>query len=196
MLQATPLAVGGAHDPVTFGSRGAPNFTGSCSAREAGQARRGRCDFAIRRQAADRVPGVYDHDPDEVDLLGWDEFVTRQWESIFVGYRSATGLRKICRRWSDLIEVGLGCSQEIADLLVRAEIIDRADRDLEGTTDSAELVSGMAEVLADIRFDLLEMAEIMPEQRAALLAGQLRLHDLIHDIAFGAEAGGYLAAGE
>lgn len=139
---------------------------------------------------------MYDHDPGEVDLLGWDEFITRQWESIFAGYRSATGLRKICRRWSDLIEVGLGCSQEIADLLVRAEIIDRADRDLEGATDSAELVSGMAEVLADIRFDLLEMAEIMPEQRAALLAGQLRLHDLIYGIAFGTEAGGYLAAGE
>ena len=139
---------------------------------------------------------MYDHDPDEVSLLGWDEFIARQWESIFVGYRSATGLRKICRRWSDLIEAGLGCSQDIADLLVRAEILDRADRDLEGLTRADELVSGMAEVLADIRFDLLEMAEIRPDQRAGLLERNRRLHAHIYDLAFGTEAGGYRAAGE
>lgn len=139
---------------------------------------------------------MYDHDPDEVSVLGWDEFIARQWESIFVGYRSATGLRKICRRWSDLIEAGLGCSQDIADLLVRAEILDRADRDLEGLTRADELVSGMAEVLADIRFDLLEMAEIRPDQRAGLLERHRRLHAHIYDLAFGTEAGGYRAAGE
>ena len=143
-----------------------------------------------------RVPWVYDHDPDEVSVLGWDEFIARQWESIFVGYRSATGLRKICRRWSDLIEAGLGCSQDIADLLVRAEILDRADRDLEGLTRAAELVSGMAEVLADIRFDLLEMAEIRPDQRAGLLERHRRLHAHIYDLAFGTEAGGYRVAGD
>jgi hypothetical protein len=139
---------------------------------------------------------VYDHDADEVGLLGWDEFIARQWESIFVGYRSATGLRKICRRWSDLIEAGLGCSQEIADLLVRAQILDRADRDLEGLTRAADLVSGMAEVLADIRFDLLEMAEIRPEQRAGLLERHRQLHAHIYDLVFGTEAGGYRVAGE
>ena len=139
---------------------------------------------------------MYDHDPDEVSLLGWDEFIARQWESIFIGYRSATGLRKICRRWSDLIEAGLDCSQEIADLLVRAEILDRADRDLEGLTRAAELVSAMAEVLADIRFDLLEMAEIRPEQRAGLLEQHQRLYAHIYDLVFGAEADGYRAAGE
>jgi hypothetical protein len=139
---------------------------------------------------------VYDHDPDEVSVLGWDEFIARQWESIFVGYRSATGLRKICRRWSDLIEAGLGCSQDIADLLVRAEILDRADRDLEGLTRAAELVSGMAEVLADIRFDLLEMAEIGPDQRAGLLERHRQLHAHIYDLAFGTEAGGYRAVAD
>ena len=139
---------------------------------------------------------MYDHDPDEVSLLGWDEFIARQWESIFVGYRSATGLRKICRRWSDLIEAGLGCSQDIADLLVRAEILDRADRDLEGLTRAAELVCGMAEVLTDIRFDLLEMAEIRPDQRAGLLDRHRQLHAHIYDLAFGTEAGGYRAAGD
>ncbi len=129
-------------------------------------------------------------------MLGWDEFIARQWESIFVGYRSATGLRKICRRWSDLIEAGLGCSQDIADLLVRAEILDRADRDLEGLTRAAELVSGMAEVLADIRFDLLEMAEIGPDQRAGLLERHRQLHAHIYDLAFGTEAGGYRAVAD
>jgi hypothetical protein len=139
---------------------------------------------------------VYDHDPDEVSVLGWDEFVARQWESIFIGYRSATGLRKICRRWSDLIEAGLGCSQEVADLLVRAEILDRADRDLEGMTGAAELVAGMAGVLADIGFDLLEMAEVRPEQRAGLLEKHRRLRTHIYDLVFGTETGGYLTAGE
>ncbi len=139
---------------------------------------------------------MYDHDPDEVSLLGWDEFIARQWESIFVGYRSATGLRKICRRWSDLIEAGLGCSQDIADLLVRAEILDRADRDLEGLTRAAELVSGMAEVLGDLRFDLLEMAEITPDQRAGLLERHRQLHAHIYDLAFGTEADGYRAVGD
>jgi hypothetical protein len=139
---------------------------------------------------------VYDHDADEVTLLGWDEFIARQWESIFIGYRSATGLRKMCRRWSDLIEAGLGCSQEVADLLVRAQILDRADRDLEGLTRATELVAGMAEVIADIRFDLLEMAEIRPEQLAGLLERHQQLHALINDLVFGTETGGYLAAGE
>ncbi len=139
---------------------------------------------------------MYDHDPDEVSLLGWDEFIARQWESIFAGYRSATGLRKICRRWSDLIEAGIGCSQDIADLLVRAEILDRADRDLEGLTRAADLVSGMAEVLADLRLDLLEMAEIGSDQRAGLLERHRQLHAHIYDLAFGTEADGYRAAAE
>jgi len=48
---------------------------------------------------------VYDHDPEDVAALGWEEFIARQWESIFAGYRSKTGLRKVGRRWSDLLEV-------------------------------------------------------------------------------------------
>ena len=65
---------------------------------------------------------VYDHDLQEVEELGWEEFIARQWDSIFVGYRSWSGMRTMARRWSDLIEAGLGCSQEIADQLVQAEI--------------------------------------------------------------------------
>jgi hypothetical protein len=57
---------------------------------------------------------VYDHDPEEVEDLGWEEFIARHWDSIFVGYRSWTGLRKLARRWSDLIEIGLGAGAVMA----------------------------------------------------------------------------------
>ena len=64
---------------------------------------------------------MYDHDPEEVEVLGWEEFIARQWEWTFAGYRSGIGLGLLCRRWSDLIEIGLGCSQDVADVWVRAE---------------------------------------------------------------------------
>ena len=112
---------------------------------------------------------VYDHDLDEVEVLGWEEFIARQWEWTFAGYRSGIGLRRMCRRWSDLIEIGLGCSQDVADVLVRAEVIDRADRDLEGTADAQAVVSGMVGVLADRRADLLEMGAAEPELSVSLL---------------------------
>lgn len=132
---------------------------------------------------------VYDHDPEEIARLGWEEFIARQWESIFVGYRSAAGLRKTCRRWSDLLEAGLGCSQDIADLLVRAEIVQRADRDLEGTRDVGKLLAGMDQVLADVRIDLTEMGEIPPEQVDGLLRQHARLRALARKLAFGPDAG-------
>jgi hypothetical protein len=132
---------------------------------------------------------VYDHDPEEIGRLGWEEFIARQWESIFVGYRSAAGLRKTCRRWSDLLEAGLGCSQDIADLLVRAEIVQRADRDLEGTRDPGKLLAGMDQVLADVRIDLTEMGEIPPDQLDGLLRRHARLRALARRLAFGPDAG-------
>jgi hypothetical protein len=132
---------------------------------------------------------VYDHDREEVDVLGWEEFIARQWESIFAGYRSTAGLRKICRRWSDLIEIGLGCPQDIADLLVREEIIDRVDRDLECAADAEAVVSAMAEVVADLRTDLLEMAEVGPQLGAELLEQHARLLRFVRAYAFGVEPG-------
>ena len=110
---------------------------------------------------------VYDHDLQEVEELGWEEFIARQWDSIFVGYRSWSGMRTMARRWSDLIEAGLGCSQEIADQLVQAEIINGPDRGLEGA-DAAAVVSGMVAVLADVRMDLAESA-LDPQAAAKLL---------------------------
>jgi hypothetical protein len=127
---------------------------------------------------------VYDHDPEDVAALGWEEFIARQWESIFIGYRARAGLRRICRRWSDLLEAGLGCSQEVADLLVRGEIIDRADRDLEGIRDAGALVAGMAGVLADVRADLEEVAGTAARP-AALLDAHARLLSFVRGYAFG-----------
>jgi hypothetical protein len=125
---------------------------------------------------------VYDHDPEEVESLGWEEFIARQWESIFSGYRSWTGIRRMGRRWCDLIEVGLGCSQDLADLLVRAEIIDRPDRDLESATDAQTVVSGMAGVLADVGADLADMSDLGPEQSARLLGQHARLMSFVRSL--------------
>jgi hypothetical protein len=128
---------------------------------------------------------VYDHDPEEVESLGWEEFIARQWESIFTGYRSWTGLRRMGRRWSDLIEAGLGCSQDLADQLVRAEVIDRPDRDLEGTSDAHAVVAKMAEVVADMRADLAGLGEQDPELSARLLERHSQLLSFIRICAFG-----------
>jgi hypothetical protein len=132
---------------------------------------------------------VYDHDPEEVESLGWEEFIARQWESIFTGYRSWTGLRTMGRRWSDLIEVGLGCSQDVADRLVRSEVIDRPDRDLEGATDAGAVVAGMADVVADVRAALAGLTGLAPEVLAALLERHAKLLSFIRLCAFGPEDG-------
>jgi hypothetical protein len=132
---------------------------------------------------------VYDHDPEEVESLGWEEFIARQWESIFTGYRSWTGLRRMGRRWSDFIEVGLGCPQDLADLLVRVEVIDRPDRDLEGAADAWAVVSGMAGVLADMGADLAEMTDLEPELSGRLLGQHALLMSFVRTCVFGSDDG-------
>jgi hypothetical protein len=131
---------------------------------------------------------VYDHDPEEVETLGWEEFIARQWDSIFVGYRSWSGLRTTARRWSDLIEAGLGCPQQLADQLVQAEIIGGADRGLEGA-DAAAVVSGMVNVVADVRTDLAEMSDQDPEAAARLLDQHARLLSFLRSYALGEDDG-------
>ena len=133
---------------------------------------------------------MYDHDPEEVESLGWEEFIARQWESIFAGYRSWTGLRRMGRRWSDLLEAGLGCSQDLADQLVRAQVIDRPDRDLEGAGDARAVVTGMTAVVADVRADLAELGEQDPELSARLLDQHARLMSFIRVCAFGRDDAG------
>jgi hypothetical protein len=127
---------------------------------------------------------VYDHDVEEVETLGWEEFIARQWDSIFVGYRSWSGMRATARRWSDLIEAGLGCPQELADQLVQAEIIGGPDRGLEGAG-AAAVVSGMVAVLADVRADLAEMSEQDPAAAARLLDQHAKLLSFLRSYALG-----------
>ena len=132
---------------------------------------------------------VYDHDPGEVEELGWEEFMARQWESIFIGYRSWAGLRKMGRRWSDLIEAGLGCSQEVADRLVKDGLIEGPDRGLQEVADAQTVVSGMIGVLEDVRADLVRMAELEPEVSASLLKRHARLLRFARTYAFGRDDG-------
>jgi hypothetical protein len=139
---------------------------------------------------------VYDHDLGELEDLGWEEFIRRQWDAVYTAYRTGRGRRTLCRGWADLLEAGLDCSQTLADLLVRSEILDRADRDLEGTADPRALVTGMTEVIADVRVDLLELGveqprsrELGPAQLAGLLDRQAALLGFVRDYA-GVEAPG------
>ena len=128
---------------------------------------------------------MYDHDLEEVEALGWEEFVSRLWESIFASYRSWTGRRSIGRRWSDLLEGGLGCSQELADWLVSTAIINGPDRGLEVASDPQAIVSGMVSVLADLREELAGQAGPGGEGAVALLDQHARLLRLARTFEFG-----------
>ena len=118
---------------------------------------------------------MYDHDREDVDVLGWEEFSLRQWESIFLGYRSTAAVRTVGRRWCDLIEVGVGCSQEIADELVRTEIVEREDRTLASARNSTALLDEMTQVLEGLADALIQMPQIPPDQLAELLRQHARL---------------------
>ena len=122
---------------------------------------------------------VYDHDPEDVVALGWEAFILQLWESIFLGYRSWAGLRTLGRRWSDLIEAGLGCSQEVADTLVRALVIRGPDRRIEGETSAPAIVAGMMDVLEGVPLVLTSAQGLSPDACATLLAGHTRLLDFI-----------------
>jgi hypothetical protein len=120
---------------------------------------------------------VYDHDGDDVARLGWDEFILRQWESIFTGYRSWAGLRLMGRRWADLLEAGLGCSQDLADRLVHDQIIYGPDRDL-GRNDPTSVLSRMFGTLAAISDELDELGragDLVPGEVARLVSQHARL---------------------
>ncbi len=127
---------------------------------------------------------MYDHDPDDVAVLGWEEFTLRQWESIFFGYRSWAGLRTLGRRWSDLIEVGLGCTQEVADRLVNAAVIN-APNEAWTSGDAKATVSGMTDVLARIPAALSDMTDLEPGVTATLLKQHARLLSFIQAQATG-----------
>jgi hypothetical protein len=124
---------------------------------------------------------MYDHDPADIAELGWDGFVEDVWQSIFVGYRGFTGIRTLGRRWSDLLQGGLGCTQELADELVRVQIMDMEGRTRLSSKDALVVLAGMDEVLADMSGDLAEMYGLTPAERDRLLAGMTRLRAFVRE---------------
>jgi hypothetical protein len=121
---------------------------------------------------------VYDNDLTDIEEIGWDRFIYGAWEAIYLAYRSS-GVRSIGRRWSDLLQAGLGCPEEIADTLVRDQVIVRQDRDLMAIKDPQALLAAMAEVLADIGSELRELAGISPADREILLAAHQKLAEFL-----------------
>lgn len=118
---------------------------------------------------------MYDFDLGDLDELGWDRFVANGWESIFVGYRSNSGIRTIGRRWRDFLQGGLGCPEEVADALVRDQVVIRQDRDLIAIRDPEQLLAAMDQVLRDMGNDLADLTWVRPADRSRLLAGHASL---------------------
>ena len=123
---------------------------------------------------------MYDSDLADIEEIGWDRFIYGAWEAIFLGYR-LSGVRSIGRRWSDLLQAGLGCPEEIADLLVRDQVIVRQDRDLMAIKDPERLITAMAEVLAGMGAQLAELDGIRPADRETLLAAHQRLTEFLKE---------------
>jgi hypothetical protein len=124
---------------------------------------------------------VYFSDLEDIEEIGWDRFICGAWEAIFVGYRSMAGIRSIARRWSDLLQAGLGCSEEIADLLLREQVVVRQDRNLMTIKDPERLLGAMDEVLSDIGADIAELPEIGPSDRDRLLAAHRALREFLRE---------------
>jgi hypothetical protein len=124
---------------------------------------------------------VYFSDLEDIEEIGWDRFIYGAWQAIFVGYRSMAGIRSIARRWSDLLQAGLGCSEEIADLLLREQVVVRQDRNLMTIRDPERLLAAMDEVLGDIGPDITELPEIGSSDRDRLLAAHHALREFLRE---------------
>jgi hypothetical protein len=124
---------------------------------------------------------VYDSDLADIEEIGWDRFIYGAWEAIFLGYRSFGGIRSIGRRWSDLLQAGLGCPEQIADILVRDQVIVRQDRDLMAIKDPQRLMAAMTDILADIGSELAELDGVRPADRDRLLAAHQRLTEFLRE---------------
>ena len=122
---------------------------------------------------------MYDNDLADIEEIGWDRFVYGAWEAIFLGYRSFGGIRSIGRRWSDLLQGGLGCPVEIADTLVHDQVIIREDRDLMAIKDAERLMAAMSGILADMGSQLAELPGISPADRGRLLAAHRTLTEYL-----------------
>ena len=131
---------------------------------------------------------MYENEPADIAEIGWERFVTGIWESIFVGYQTGRGVRTLGRRWSDLLQAGLDCSEDLADELVRLEIVQREDRAALRRRDPLDLLAAMDDILADMGADLTEMDYVRPAERAELTAGLARLRGLLRESTEEAEA--------
>ena len=122
---------------------------------------------------------MYDNDLADIEEIGWDRFVYGAWEAIFLGYRSFGGIRSIGRHWSDLLQGGLDCSQEIADSLVHDQVIIREDRNLMAIKDPERLLAAMAEILADMGSQLAQLPGISPAERDRLQSAHRTLTEYL-----------------
>jgi hypothetical protein len=111
---------------------------------------------------------VYDYTEEDLAELGWERFVTTVWESIFVGYHRFTGIRTIARHWSDLLQGALGCSPDVADELVRRQIMEMEGRSGLTSKDPATALAAMDEVLADMDADLAELTWVPIDESTRL----------------------------
>jgi hypothetical protein len=127
------------------------------------------------------LASVYENDPEDLAELGWERFVSDVWASIYVGYSSNAGIRTICRRWSDLLQGGLGCSQELADELVRTQVFRREDRWPVDGKDALGTLRSMDQILAGIGMDLAELDGIRPAARLVLLEEHKRLREFFRE---------------
>ena len=124
---------------------------------------------------------MYFSDLEDIEEIGWDRFIYGAWEAIFVDYRSTKGIRSIARRWSDLLQAGLDCTEELADLLLREQIVVRQDRNLMTIKDPERLLAAMDEVLGDIGSEIAELPEIGPSERDRLLAAHRALREFLRE---------------
>ena len=131
------------------------------------------CDVGCR-QCTSSISGI-------LTSLAGTSSSTNGWESIFVGYRSNSGIRTIGRRWRDLLQGSLGCPEDLADALVRDQVIIRQDRDLMAIRDPEELLAAMAQVLDDMGADLADSMAVRPADRSRLVAAYARLRDSLFE---------------
>jgi hypothetical protein len=132
---------------------------------------------------------MYENDPADIAEIGWERFVTGIWESIFVGYQTGRGVRTLGRRWSDLLQAGMDCSEELADELVRLEIVQREDRVTLRKRDPLDMLAALDDILADMGRDLAEMDGVQPGERARLITGLARLRGFLRENVAEGEAG-------
>jgi hypothetical protein len=128
---------------------------------------------------------MYGYSEGDLEELGWDRFVTDAWQSIFVGYRRFTTIRTLARRWSDLLQGGIGCTEELADELVRIEIMMYESRAALPSRDPMFVLDAMDDVLADMGADLAAVEWIRPDDREQLVARLARLRAFVRELAVG-----------